>query len=114
MMALRDNDVHHGQSDGKTLPKMIPLERSNDAWMYQPLPNYAALGILPVPTEHKNPDGSTVSSFDGLQGSKSLYVEIAGEICEGPTVCERFIAQLSSLLDAVQGANVPPHSDAAT
>lgn len=34
MMSLRDNDVHHGQSDGKMLPTMIPIERGSgvDAW----------------------------------------------------------------------------------
>lgn len=106
MMTLRDNDVHRGRSDGKTLPTMIPIERSGDnGWMYQ---NYAPLGISRPVTEHKNPDGSTVSSYEGLQGSMSLYVEIAGEICEASNACERFIAQLSSLIDAVEAANVPP------
>jgi len=106
MMTLRNNDVHHGRSDGKTLATMIPFERSNDVWMYQS----AALGISRTVTEHKNPDGRTVSSYDGLQGSMSLYVEIAGELCEASSACERFIAQLNSLIDAVKAANVPPLS----
>jgi hypothetical protein len=110
MMRLRDSDVHQGRSDGKTLATMIPIERSSndDTWMYQQQPNYAALGISRPVTEHKNPDGSTVSSYDGLQGSMCLYVEIAGETCEASNACERFIAQLSHLIDAVGGANVPP------
>jgi hypothetical protein len=110
MMRLRDTDVHQGRSDGKTLATMIPIERSNDddAWVYQQQTNYAALGISRPATEHKNPDGSTVSSYDGLQGSMCLYVEIAGETCEASNACERFIAQLSHLIDAVGATNVPP------
>jgi hypothetical protein len=110
MMRLRDSDVHQGRSDGKTLATLIPIERSSndDVWMYQQQPNYAALGINRPVTQHKNPDGSTVSSYDGLQGSMCLYVEIAGETCEASNACERFIAQLSQLIDAVGGANVPP------
>jgi hypothetical protein len=110
MMNLRDNDVHHGISDGKTLPTLIPIERSSgdDAWMYQQQTNYAALGINRPVSEHKNPDGSTVSSYDGVQGSMGLYVEIAGEICEASSACERFIAQLRQMIDAVSAANVPP------
>jgi hypothetical protein len=110
MMRLRDNDVHQGRSEGKTLATLIPIERSSDddVWMYQQQPNYAALGISRPVTEHKNPDGSTVNSYNGLQGSMSLYVEIAGETCEASNACERFIAQLSHLIDAVGAANVPP------
>jgi hypothetical protein len=106
MMELRDNDVHRGLSDGKTLPTMIPVERSShdDAWMYQQLTNYAALGIRRPVTEHENPDGSTVSSYDGLQGSMSLYIEIAGETCEASNACERFIQQLRQLIDVVDAA----------
>jgi hypothetical protein len=110
MMNLRDIDVLQGKSDGKTLAAMIPLERSTDedAWMHQTHSNYAALGISRPVTEHTNPDGSTVSSYDGLQGSMSLYIEIAGETCEAANACERFIAQLKQLIDAVAAANVPP------
>jgi hypothetical protein len=110
MTRLRDNDVHRGISDGKTLAKAIPIERSfeDDSWTYQQRPNYAALGISRPVTEHKNPDGSTVSSYDGFQGSISLYIEIAGETCEASNACERFIAQLGQLIDAVVAANVPP------
>lgn len=110
MMRLRDNDVHQGRSDGKTLATLIPIERSgdDDVWMYQQQPNYAALAISRPVTEHKNPDGSTVSSYNGLQGSMCLYVEIAGETCEASNACERFIAQLSQLIDAVSAANVRP------
>ena len=112
MMGLRDIDVHQGKSDGKTLAKAIPIERSfeDDCWLYQQQPNYAALGISRPVTEHKNPDGSTVSSYDGLQGSMSLYIEIAGETCEASNACEKFIAQLSQLIDAVGAANLPPLS----
>ncbi len=55
MMELRDNDVHHSLSDGKTLPTMIPVERSfaDDSWMFQQT-NYAALGIRRQPTEYEN------------------------------------------------------------
>jgi hypothetical protein len=110
MMNLRDIDVHQGRSDGKTLATLIPFERTSDddTWMYQPPPNYAALGISRPITEHNNPDGSKVSSYDGLQGSMSLYVEIAGQTWEAAKACERFIAQLTSLIDAVGAANVPP------
>jgi hypothetical protein len=110
MMRLRDTDVHQGKSDGQTLPTMIPFERStdDDSWMYQQRPNYAALGISRPVTEHKTPDGSTVSSYDGLQGSMSLYVEVAGQTCEGSNACERFITQLNQMIDAVEAANVPP------
>jgi hypothetical protein len=112
MMKLRDDDVHHGRSDGKTLATMIPIERSSDddVWMYQQQPNYAALGISRTVTQHKNPDGSTVSSYDGLRASMCLYVEIAGETCEASNACERFIAQLGNLIDEVEAANVPPLS----
>jgi hypothetical protein len=101
MMALRDNDVHHGRSEGKALATLIPVVRSTieDAWMYQQSPNYAALGITRPVTEHKNPDGSIVSSFDGLQGSIGLYVEVAGEICEASNACERFITQLTQMIE---------------
>jgi hypothetical protein len=110
MMRLRDTDVHQGKSDGKTLATMIPIQRSydDDTWMYQQRPNYAAFGISPPATEHKNPDGKTASSYDGLQGSACLYVEVDGETCEASDACERFIAQLGQLLDAVAAANVPP------
>jgi len=110
MMKLRDIDVHQGESDGKTLAAMIPMERSHDddAWMYQLPPNYAALGIRRPVTVHTNPDGGTVSSYEGLQGSLCLYVEIAGETCEASNACERFIAQLKQLIDSVAAANVPP------
>jgi hypothetical protein len=110
MMGLRDIDVHQGRSDGKTLATMIPFKRSDgdDAWRYQQQSNYAVFGIRPPVTEHKNPDGTTVSSYDGLQGSMCLYVEIAGETCEASNACERFIVQLSQLIDAVGAANVPP------
>ena len=89
---------------------MISIERSSDddVWMYQQQQNYAALGIGRPVTEHKNPDGSTASSYDGLQGSMCLYLEIAGETCETSNACERFIAQLSNLIDAVEVATVPP------
>jgi hypothetical protein len=112
MMNLRDIDVHQGRSDGKTLATSIPIERNydDDAWMYQQRPNYAALGISRPVTEHRNPDGSTVSSYDGLQSSVGLYIEIAGKTCEASNACERFIAQLSQLIDAVSTANVPPLS----
>jgi hypothetical protein len=112
IMGLRDKDVHQGKSDGKTLAKAIPIVRSfdDDSWMYQQQPNYAALGISRPVTEHKNPDGSTVSSYDGLQGSMSLYIGIAGETCEASNVCEKFITQLSQLIDAVGAAKLPPLS----
>jgi hypothetical protein len=110
MMNLRDIDVHQGKSDGVTLGAMIPIERSNDddAWMYQQQGNNAALGIRPTATEHKNPDGSTVSSYEGLQGSMCLYVEIAGKTSEASNACERFISQLNQLIDSVAAAIVPP------
>jgi hypothetical protein len=110
MMNLRDIDVHQGRSDGKTLGAMIPIERStdDDAWMYQQQTNYAALGIIPTAAEHKNPDGSTVSSYDGLQSSYCLYIEIAGKTWEASKACERFIAQLRQLIESVRAANVPP------
>jgi hypothetical protein len=110
MMKLRDIDVHQGRSEGKTHETMIPIERSSgdDSWMYQQQPNYAALGIIRPATEQKMPDGSTVSSYYGLQGSKGMYVDIAGEPCEVSNACERFISQLRSLIDALEAANVPP------
>jgi hypothetical protein len=110
MMRMRDIDVHQGRPDGETLATMIPFERStdDDSWMYQQQPNYAGLGISRPVTEHKNPDGSTVSSYEGLQGSMCLYVEVAGETCEGSNACERFITQLNQMIDAVEAANVPP------
>jgi hypothetical protein len=37
-----------------------------------------------------------------------LYIEIAGKTCEAANACQRFIAQLSQLIDAVSAANVPP------
>jgi hypothetical protein len=110
MMRLRDIDVHQGRSDGKTLGTMIAIERGHDddSCIYQPPPNYAALGITRPMTQHINPDGSTASSYDGLQGSMCLYVGVAGETCEASNACERFIAQLSQMIDAVDAANVPP------
>jgi hypothetical protein len=87
----------------KTLAAMIPFERSNDAdtWMYQPQQHYAAVGIGRPVSEHKNPDGNIVSSYEGLQGTMCLYIEIASETCEASSACERFMGQLSSLLDVV-------------
>jgi hypothetical protein len=110
MMNLRDIDVHQGRSDGQTLATMIPMERSgtDDGWRYQQRPNYAVFGIRPPVTEHKNPDGNTVSSYDGLQGTMCLYVSIAGKTCEASNACEQFIAQLTSLIDAVETAKIPP------
>ena len=108
MMNLRDIDVHQGTFVGETLGAMIPIEPDVDAWMYQQHPNNAALGIRPVATEHTNPDGGTASSFDGLQGTMQLYIEIAGKKVEASGACETFISQLRSLIDAVESANIPP------
>jgi len=109
MIELRDNDVHFGLSAGKTLSTMIPVESSGaDGWMYQQQPNYAVLGISRPVTEYEDPDGSTVSSPDGLQGSVSLYVEVAGETWEASNACERFIAQLRQMIDAVADATASP------
>jgi hypothetical protein len=110
MMKLRDIDVHQGKSDGKALGAMIPIERSydDDAWMYQQQSNYAALGIRRPANEHTNPDGSKVSSYDGLQSSMHLYIEIAGKTWEASNACEQFIAQLRQLIDSVGSANAPP------
>ena len=108
MMKLRDKDVHQGRSEGETLPTMIPIERDRDVWMYQQQPNYTLLGIDRPVTEHRTPDGNTVRSYDGLQGTMSLYVKIAGETCEASNACERFKNQLSQLIDALNAANVPP------
>jgi hypothetical protein len=110
MTKLRDIDVHQGQSDGKALGAMIPLERSYDdnIWMHQQQPNYAVLGISRPTTEHKNPDGSLVSSYDGLQSSVCLYIEIAAQTWEASKAYERFIAQLRQLIDSAGSANVPP------
>jgi hypothetical protein len=71
MMNLRDTDVHHGLSEGRALPAMMPIERdgSGDAWRYQQRPNYAVFGIRPPETTHENPDGTTVRSYGGLQGT---------------------------------------------
>jgi hypothetical protein len=108
MMRLRDTDVHQGRSDGKTLATMIPIERSADSYVYQQRPNYAVFGLARPVTEYKAPDGSTVRSYEGLQGTRCLYVDVAGETCEASNACERFITQLSQLIDAVAAANVPP------
>jgi hypothetical protein len=110
MMRLRDNDVHQGRSDGKTLATRIPIERNSadDAWIFQQQPSYAALGVRRPVSEYMNPDGITVSSYEGLQGSMNLFVEIAGETSEAANACERFITQLSQMLDALSAANVPP------
>lgn len=110
MMKLRDMDVHQGKSDGKALAAMIPMERGSDddAWMYQQQSNYAALGISRPVTEHENPDGSKVSSYDGLQGSVCLYIDIGGQTWEASKACERFITQLRQLVDSVAAAIVPP------
>ena len=105
VMNLRDTDVHHGISEGRTLPAMIPIERSSDGWMYQQRPNYAVFGISPPATEHKNPDGTIVSSYDGLQGTMQLYVDVDGEPLEASNVCERFIVQLGSLIEAIEAAH---------
>src|SRR5271168_3919151 len=109
MMKLRDNDVHQGKSDGTALAAMIPIERSSDddAWIYQQQTNYAALGISRQATEYENPDGSTVSSYDGLQSSMHLYIEIAGKTWEASNACAGFIALLSQLVDSVDAENVP-------
>ena len=93
-----------------TLGAMMPIETGADPWMHQQRPNYAALGIQPVPTEHTNPDGSTASSFDGLQGTMQLYIKIAGKTVEASGACENFIIKLRSLIDAVESATIPPPS----
>jgi hypothetical protein len=89
---------------------MVPIERNHDddPWIYQQQPNYAALGISRPTNEHENPDGSTVSSYEGLQSSVCLYIEIAGQTWEASNACERFIAQLRQLIDSVGAANAPP------
>jgi hypothetical protein len=110
MMKLRDIDVHHGRSEGVVLSAMIPMERDVYDWQYQQQPNYAALGISRPMTEHVNPDGATASSYDGLQGTMALYIDVAGERCEASNACERFILQLRQMLNAVSAANVPPLS----
>jgi hypothetical protein len=104
MMKLRDIDVHQGKSESEMLGTMIPMEPRPDAW----LSNNAALGIPRHATEYKTPDGSTASSYDGLQGTQSLYIWVAGDRCEGSKACERFISQLSQMIAAVEAANVPP------
>jgi hypothetical protein len=108
MMKLRDKDVHQGQSDGKALGAMIPIERRNDddAWIYQQHTNYAVLGISRHATQHENPDGRTVRSYEGLQSSMCLYIEIAGQTWEASNACGRFIEQLRQLIDSVGAANV--------
>ena len=110
MMDIRGMDVHHGKSEGLALATMIPLERSYDGdnYIYQQQTNTAALGISRQATEHRNPDGSTVSSYEGLQGSMNLYIEIAGNTYEGAAACEWFIAQLKSLIDTVSAAGPTP------
>jgi hypothetical protein len=101
----------YGQSDGKALATKIPIERSSDdeAWICQQQSNCEVPGISRQATEHKHPDGSTVSSYHGLQGSVSLYVEIAGETLEASNACELFMAQLSNLIDALEAASVRSH-----
>jgi hypothetical protein len=107
MMNLRDTDVHHGLSEGKTLPAMIPIERngSGDAWMYQQRPNYAVFGVSPPETTHENPDGAIVRSYDGLQGTMCLYLDVDGETCEASNACEWFIAKIGSLIDAIRASH---------
>jgi acetylornithine deacetylase/succinyl-diaminopimelate desuccinylase-like protein len=110
MMNLRDIDVHQGRSDGKTLATMIPIEPvgTEGRWRDQQRPNYAIFGIAPPLTEHKNPDGGIVSSVDGLQGTMCLYVTIAGKTSEASNACRQFLDQLTSLIEALEAANVPP------
>jgi len=68
---------------------------------YQPAVYNAALfGPRPV-IEQTNPDGTTVSGST-LRGTVGLYIEKDGRSIEAVTVCQEFISQLRSLLDAVK------------
>jgi hypothetical protein len=77
---------------------------------YQQHTNYAVLGISRQATEFENPDGSKVGSYDGLQSSMHLNIEIAGKTWEASNACEQFIALLSQLIDSVNAADVPTPS----
>jgi hypothetical protein len=104
-MKLRDIDVHQGKPIGKALATMIPIELHRDAWM-QPQPqNYALLGITRPVSEHTNPDGSTVSSYDGLRSTMALHIEIEGVTWEASKACEQLITRLRQLIDAVSAPN---------
>ena len=57
MLNLRDRDVHFGDAEAETLPKMIEfLDHGSMSTDY----NAALLGPAPM-TKHLNPDGSKVS-----------------------------------------------------
>jgi hypothetical protein len=101
MCNLRDRDVHFGEIDAATLPKMV--EATNSSYLHQHY-NAALFGPQPM-AEHTNPDGATVRAT-ALQGTFGLYVEIDGHLTEATIACAAFIAQLRSLLAAAEAANV--------
>ena len=103
MIGLRDKDVHLAATGAKPLPKYV----ADDQWTrsaspyYQPaVYNTALFGPRPV-IEQTNPDGTTVSGST-LRGTVGLYIDKDGRSIEAVTVCQEFISQLRSLLDAVK------------
>lgn len=97
MLNLRDRDVHYGDAEAETLPKMI--EFPDNGSMYN---RHSAALFGPAPmTEHINPDGSKVSAR-ALRGSIGLYIDMDGRKVEATTACAEFIEQLRSLLHAAE------------
>jgi hypothetical protein len=101
MVGLRDDDVHLGKLDADALPKLIEADPSE--WSMYDSYNTALFGPRAV-AEHVNPDGKTVRSAQGLQGSVGLYLEHGGTRTEATTACRAFIDQLRSLVHAVKRA----------
>lgn len=100
MLALRDRDVHFGEMDAETLPKMMELDMRHTGAYVQ---HNAALHGWSATAEHTNPDGTTVRA-SALQGTVGLYIEIGGSMVEATTACIEFIGQLRSLLQAAEVA----------
>ena len=100
MLAIRDNDVHVGQMPAATAATMMKADQDESS-LYN---HYNAALFGPIAAiEHINPDGEPIRA-QALQGTVDLYLDIAGETVRGTTACDRFIAHMRSLIDAVEAA----------
>lgn len=100
MLKIRDDDVHVGQMPAEPAATMMKADLDENS-LYNHH-NAALFGPVDL-MEHINPDGEPIRA-QALQGTIDLYVNIAGETIRGTAACDRFIAHMRSLIDAVEAA----------
>jgi hypothetical protein len=106
MIGLRDDDVHFAETGAEAQPKYVAEDRFRD-WSGSPYypraaHNAALFGETPK-IQEKNPDGKTVTG-SVLRGAVGLYIERQGRRVEATDACQRFIEQLTSLVEAMKAA----------